>query len=72
MAFGLTVGLGFGLGVVVEPWVLGLAWALHPVGHRFAVGLGWVLGFGLGVVVSRGSWVWRGLFIPWVTGLPWV
>ena len=61
MAFGLTVGLGFGLDVVVEPWVLGLAWALHPVGHRFAVGLRWVLGFG-----SRrggGSWVCRGFAV---------
>uniref|UniRef100_A0A2N9INI4 Uncharacterized protein n=1 Tax=Fagus sylvatica TaxID=28930 RepID=A0A2N9INI4_FAGSY len=58
VAFGLTVGLGFGLGVVVEPWVLDLAWALHPVGLGFAVGLTWVLGFG-----SRrggGSWVCRG------------
>jgi hypothetical protein len=64
-AVGLRWVLGFGLGVVVEPWVLGLAWALHPVGHRFAVGLRWVLGFG-----SRrggGSWVCRG---SWVC-LPW-
>ena len=60
MAFGLTVGLGFGLGVVVEPWILGLAWAFHLVGHRFAVSLRWVLGFGLSVVVE-----------PWVLGLAW-
>ena len=64
--FGLTVawvlgvggvwvdgGLGFGLGVVVEPWVwvaVGLPWVWVGV---------WVdggLGFGLGVVV--GPWVW--------------
>jgi hypothetical protein len=44
VAFGLTVGLGFGLGVVVELWVLGLAWALHPMGLGFAVDLPWVLG----------------------------
>jgi hypothetical protein len=78
-AVGLRWVLGFGLGVVVEPWVLGLAWALHPVGHRFAVGLRWVLGFG-----SRrggGPWVWVcrgfgfvchgvavGLGLPWVLG----
>jgi hypothetical protein len=55
VAFGLTVGLGFGLGVVVEPWVFilwvtggavgfGFGVGLHPVGHRW----------------SRESWVWRG------------
>uniref|UniRef100_A0A2N9IIJ5 Uncharacterized protein n=1 Tax=Fagus sylvatica TaxID=28930 RepID=A0A2N9IIJ5_FAGSY len=33
---GGAVGLGFGVG-------------LHPVGHRFAVGLRWVLGFGVAV-----------------------
>jgi hypothetical protein len=64
-AVGLRWVLGFGLGVVVEPWVLGLAWALHPVGHRFAVGLRWVLGFGS----RRGG----GLGLPWVwVCLPWV
>uniref|UniRef100_A0A2N9HQP3 Uncharacterized protein n=1 Tax=Fagus sylvatica TaxID=28930 RepID=A0A2N9HQP3_FAGSY len=54
-------GLGFGLGVVVEPWV----WV--------AVGLPcvWVdggLGFGLGVVVEPWVWVAVGLPCVWVDG----
>ena len=47
-------------GSPVEPWVLGLAWALHPVGHWFAVGLRWVLGLfavGLGLFAVGLSWV---------------
>ena len=55
MAFGLTVGGAVGLGLTVAfglglawvfiPWVtggtvgLGFGVGLHPVGHRFAVGL---------------------------------
>jgi hypothetical protein len=38
---GGAVGLGFGVG-------------LHPVGHRFAVGLRWVLGFGVAVGLPWG------------------
>ena len=59
-------GLGFGLGVVVEPWVwvaVGLPWVWVGV---------WVdggLGFGLGVVVE--PWVWVTVGLPWY-GLPWV
>jgi hypothetical protein len=53
VAFGLTVGLGFGLGVVVEPWVCRGSWVLGSWRSRgswvldlgeVAMGLGFVLG----------------------------
>uniref|UniRef100_A0A2N9HDC5 Uncharacterized protein n=1 Tax=Fagus sylvatica TaxID=28930 RepID=A0A2N9HDC5_FAGSY len=57
VAVGGGVALGFGLGVVVEPWV----WV--------AVGLPWVW---VGVWVDGGWVLVSALVSAWVPGLPWV
>ena len=77
----LDGGLGFGLGVVVEPWVWvgvwvdgGLGFGLGVVVEPWvwvAMGMGGVwldggLGFGLGVVVE--PWVWVAVGMGWRLG----